>query len=419
MVSRLERGLMKAGNRFEVILKTVESKMTNAEASHLLGLSVRQFQRLKLKALANGLKGLLFNRGHTPKNKVSLADQEAILNLRLVQYKNYNLLHFQDVLARQHDLKFSYEFIRRLLYKHNLQGQTKKRRPQKRHRQRFEMNSSGLLVQRDTSIHLWVPFLDKPLKLILDLDDHSRAIVGASFSYHDDVLSNMLVAWETIATQGLPVSYYMDNNAIYNPIRRLPKQYNFFRYRKVDDDTNQTLPQFKRALQELGIQCIHSTPYQPQGKGKVERIFHFLQDRLINEMITANVKSIDEANAYLKKFVNWYNHHHKHRVTNMIPQERLLLNNSFRPLPKNINLNGIFCLKYTRQVSNDNTIKFEGRTYQIKPNEFRLSYAKATVEIRITMRHRFMVYYKNQEIGDFEYKPRINKYLPLGGDILA
>jgi len=419
MVSRLEQGLMKAGNRFEVILKTMESKMTNSEASHLLNLSVRQLQRLKLKIHDHGLKGLFYNRSHVPQNKVSVADQEIILNLRTAHYKNYNLLHFQDVLQRQHGLSFSYEFIRRLLHKHNLQGQSKNRRPQKRHRQRFEMPSSGLLVQRDTSIHLWVPFLDEPLKLILDLDDHSRAIVGASFSYHDDVLSNMLVAWETVVTQGLPVSYYMDNNAIYNPIRRLPKQYNFFRYRRVDDDTSQTLPQFKRALLELGIQCIHSTPYQPQGKGKVERIFHFLQDRLINEMNTANVKNIDEANAYLKKFVNWYNHHHVHRVTKMIPQERLLLNNSFRPLPENIDLNEVFCLKYTRRVGNDNTIRFEGRTYQIQPNAFRLSYAKAEVEIRITMRHKLMVYYKNRVIGEFEYKPRNNKHLSLGGDILA
>lgn len=412
---RLE-DVMRASRRYEVILKVEQGVMRMVEAAGLLSLTVRQLRRLRRRKESGGLKALLYQREHGGCNQVSEEERDQVLKLRGEIYRKYNILHFRDVLRERHGIRRSREFYRRLFLVEKLYTPVLRRR-QRKHRKRFEAPQAGVLIQRDTSIHFWIPGAARPWKLILDLDDHSRKITGAYFSLRDDVLSNMLVAWETISTHGLPVAYYMDNNPIFNPIRHQPRHYQFFRHRKIEG--KETLPQFKRALKELGITCIHSTPYQPQGKGKIERIFRFMQDRLVNEMITAGVTTIDEANKYLKKWVDWYNHQHLHSVTRQIPDERCSAHNAFKKVPQKIDLNEVFCLKYERKVKADNTFSLEGRTYQIQPNRYRLSYTHAKVEVRVYLNKKIRVLYKNQAIGTFKMKPNIINRLETGADILA
>jgi transposase InsO family protein len=414
--------VMRAANRFQLLMKIEKGLVKMKEVSQMLGLSLRQVRRLRRRSEEKGLKGLLYQRRHRAFNRVPEVERIKILNLRKKEYLRYNLMHFTDTLETKHQIVRSREFYRKLFLPEKLYSpKLRKRKP--KHRKRFEMPQAGLLIQRDTSIHLWVPHADHSWKLILDLDDHSRKITGAYFSMRDDVLSNMLVAWETISQHGLPVAWYTDNNPIFNPLNKKPKQgmYHFYRVRSGDEE--ESITQFKRALNELGVNLIHATPYQPQGKGKVERIFRFMQDRLVNEMITEKVKTIDEANKYLKKWIRWYNHHHIHSETKMIPEERYLKNNAFRKLPKDINLNQVFCLKYTRDMKADNTFQLDNEIYQIEPNDYRISYAKAKVEIRIYLNRKLKVFYRNQEIGCYRYKARTEEertfYRSRKEDILA
>jgi transposase len=296
--------LMRYASCYEILLKAVKEIITTREASVLLNKSYRQTLRLKERVREEGIKGLFYHRTHPDPNKTSREVCEQILRLRKV-YQDYNLSHFRDTLASDHQLSYSREFYRRLLLDKKQHQPRKVRGKKIPHRKRFEAPQAGLLIQRDTSIHLWVPEAEQPWKLILDLDDHSRTITGALFSLHDDVLSNLQVTGQTLSRYGRPTAYYTDNNPIFNPLRRLPKTYQYFRYRKGNEA--ETLPQFKRALQELGIQMIQATPYQPQGKGKVERMFQFLQDRLLKEMAHRKIQTLEEANRYLARFVHWYN----------------------------------------------------------------------------------------------------------------
>ena len=403
-MKRMEE-LMKAANRFQVLVKLEKGLFKMKEVGEILGLSLRQVRRLRRRSEGLGLKGLLHRRQHLAPNKTSEAEVIKILQLRREKYRQYNLMHFTDILKLRHGVERSREFYRRLFLLEKLYSpKIKKRKP--KHRIRFEAPQAGILIQRDTSIHLWSPYADRSWKLILDLDDHSRKITGAYFSERDDVLSNMLVAWETISSHGLPMAYYTDNNPIFNPLNKKPKQgmYRFYRIRSGEEE--ETVTQFKRSLNELGINLIHATPYQPQGKGKIERIFRFMQDRLVNEMITAKVKTIDEANKYLKKWVHWYNHQHMHSETKMIPQERYLKNKAFRKIPGGLNLEQIFCLKHTRDVKGDNTFQLENQTYQIEPNDYRINYARAKVEIRIYLNRKLKAFYRGQEIGCYRYRPK-------------
>lgn len=411
--------MMKAGNRFEVLVKVEQGALNMDEASKLLGLDKRHVRRLRRKVEERGLKGLLYQREHAAPNKVCETERAKIIELRKERYRQYNLLHFRDVLKNRHGVERSHEFYRRLLLEEKLYEPRPQKRRKKKHRKRFEAPKAGVLIQRDTSIHFWVPGAKKPWKLIIDLDDHSRKITGALFSERDDVLSNMLVSWETVSTHGIPFAYYTDNNPIYNPLNKKPKKGIYQFYMMRDGEEKETVSQFKRALRELGIECIHATPYQPQGKGKIERLFRFMQDRLIKEMETAKVTTIQQANKHLKKWVEWYNHCHIHSITKQIPNERYMAKTAFREVPGDIDLEQVFCLKYERAVKADNTIQHEGRTYQIKPNKYRICYAKAKVEVRVYLSRKLKIFYKNREIGSYIYKPSKNKGLQLRGDILA
>lgn len=414
-----EKELMKAANRYEVLTKIEHGVLKVVEAAKILGLSKRQVQRLRRRVEKEGLNGLFFQRQHRASNRISREEMKEIIKLRRKRYRKYNLSHFSDVLKMRHGIKRSREFYRRLFLVEKLYSPKPMKKRKKKYRKRFEAPQAGVLIQRDTSIHLWVPGADKAWRLIVDLDDHSRKITGAVFSERDDVLSNMLVSWETLSTHGIPFAYYTDNNPIYNPKNKKPRAGMYQLYRMQTGEIKETMSQFKRALKELGVECIHSTPYQPQGKGKIERLFRFMQDRLVNELEEAGVKTIAEANKYLKKWIEWYNHAHLHSITKQIPNERYLAKNAFRPLPGDVDLEQIFCLKFEHKVKADNTFQHEGKTYQIKRNEYRISYAKTKVEVRIYLTGIMKVFYKKQEIGSYSYKPRKNIQLPGGGDILA
>ena len=418
----LSEDVMRASRRYEVILKLMKGFLSTKEASDFLDLVPRQVRRLRRRVESEGLKGLLYNRKHSSWNRVKKEDFARILDLRKNTYRNYNLLHFRDILKDRYGIDRSREFYRKLFLNEKLYRSPYRKKRRSKHRIRFEAPQAGILVQRDTSIHFWIPGADKAFKLILDLDDHSRKIVGAYFSEKDDVLSNMLVCWETLSTHGLPLAYYTDNNPIFNPLNRKPKagMYQFYRWRAGEE--KETLTQFKRALHELSIECIHATPYQPQGKGKIERIFRFMQDRLVQEMITANVQDIHQANKYLKKWTRWYNHHHLHSTTKMIPEKRYQKNNAFRKLPKNIDLKEVFCLKYNRELKADHTFQLKGQTYQIYGDEYRISYALAKIEVRIYLNNKLKAYYKGRELKCSPYQTNQQKRTFCRGnkeDILA
>lgn len=396
--------LMRFANRYEVLLKALEGVITTREASGLLGKSYRQTLRLKVRVEQEGLPGLFYHRSHPDPKRVSDPVCQRVLDLKR-QYPDYNLSHFRDTLASEHGISLSLEFYRKLLFEKGLHQVRRFKRGKIPHRKRFEASQAGLLVQRDTSIHFWRPGSEKPWKLILDLDDCSRTITGALFSLQDDVLSNLEVTRQTLMAYGLPAAYYLDNNPIFHKISRLPQTYQYFRYQRPEEAS---VPQFKRALDELGVRMINATPYQPQGKGKIERLFRFLQDRLLKEMAFRKVRTLEEANRDLRRFVGWYNSRWKHGTTGEIPSLRLAKNNGFKPLPQGFDLAQVLCLKYPRQVKADNTIQLDGQTYQIPPNAHRISYAKAKVEARVYLNGRMQIFHQNNPIASYKQLKTIN-----------
>ena len=165
-------------------------------------------------------------------------------------------------------------------------------------------------------------------------------------------------------SKGLPGMIYLDRDSKFKTTRHGGRCYH------VDEEQADT--QIKRALGELGVELIYA--HSPQAKGRVERDFRTLQDRLLKELRVAGIETLEEANHYvIEEFMPRWN-----RRFGRLPREEGL---AYRPLPRGIHLDEILCLKYDRRVYPDNTISYRGRKIQILADPYRANYARTRVEL--------------------------------------
>jgi len=370
--------------------------LTIKQASRELNLSYRHTQRL-LKKFLNAdmdLNSLVYKRTHPAWNKLDESIKDKIVHIHK-QYPDINHCHIADLLEEKISKRIHPSTIRRILLKEQLyQPKPQKRRPRKR----FEMASFGELVQMDTSEHLWLPKLEKETYMIALLDDHSRELLATELVERDTTWNNMLIIRRVIEEYGLFKTLYVDNDSMFKLIRSGWSRH--FEY-KVDLERVQT--QIHRSLLELSIGLINTRPFKPQGKGKLERLFGFMQERLLP--ILADVKNLKVANKIIRDWRIWYNRR-IHSITGQRPVDRHKPS-VFRPLPNDINLDDVFCFKYQRTVKLDNTFSFDNKTYQISHFTNRISYAKAEIELHVLPGKCIRVFYKGQFIQQFSYKERI------------
>lgn len=382
--------------RHKVLSMVVNGLLTIKQASRELNLSYRHTQRL-LKRFLNGdmgLDSLVYERTHPAWNKLDESIEKKIIRIHK-DYPEINNCHIADLLEEETSQKVHPSTIRDILIENNLyQPKSQKRR----HRKRFEMASFGQLVQMDTSEHLWLPLLGKQTCMIALEDDYSRELLGAELVERDTTWNNMLLIQKVIEEYGLFSSLYVDNDSMFKLIRSGWSRH--FEY-KVDLERVQT--QIHRSLLELGIGLIHTRPFEPQGKGKLERLFGFMQERLCP--ILAKVKSLKLANKIIQDWRNWYNKR-IHSITGQRPIDRHQPS-VFKPLPSDINLNDVFCFKYQRTVKSDNTFSFSNKTYQITHFTNRISYAKAEIELHVLPAKCIRVFYKDQFVQQFNFKNSI------------
>ncbi|MCM8779254.1 MAG: hypothetical protein NC834_05700, partial [Candidatus Omnitrophica bacterium] len=369
--------------------------LTAKQASKELGLSYQHTLRL-IKRFLNGdmsLDSLVYKRKHPAWNKLDESIKDKIIQIHK-KYPEINNCHIADLLEEEISKRIHPSTIRRVLIEEQLYYP----RPQKRSsRIRFEMASFGELVQMDTSEHLWLPLLGKETCMIALEDDHSRELLAAELVEHDTTWNNMRLIRRVIEEYGLFKSLYVDNDSMFKLIRSGWSRH--FEY-KVDLERVQT--QIHRCLLELGIGLIHTKPFEPQGKGKLEKLFGFMQERLCP--ILAEIKNLKVANKIIQDWRNWYNKR-VHSITGQRPIDRHQPS-VFRALPQNINLDDVFCFKYQRTVKADNTFSFDNKTYQITQFTNRISYAKAEIELHVLPGKCIRVFYKDQFVQQFRYKER-------------
>ncbi len=370
---------MKDIQRYKVLKDVLEKKLKGIEAAQLLGLTPVHISRLKAKLLKGGFEEILRKPPPLPPNKrISDATVQRILKLRKELYYDFNIMHFMDKLHEEHKINYSYESIRQILIRAKEHLPKKKK---KIHRQRRRMPKAGMLVQMDSSQHFWLPLIEDKWWLIAMIDDATNEVPYAAFFPKDTLFANMQVIRRLIEIKGLFMSLYVDKASHFKTTRHGGIHYN------INPEQNEET-QIERALEELGINIIPAN--SPQAKGRIEVTFRLFQDRLIKEMRLAGIKNYAQANRFLQeRFLPWYNAKYTHEAES-----------TYMPVPKDKNLDLVFCIKKERTVNNDNTVTVSGQIIQIPPSNIHLSFAKRKVTVCLLEDNRIYALYKDKVIAE-------------------
>jgi transposase len=281
-----------------VVTRLVAGEIDVGEAATVLGLSERSVWRLRARLLAHGPAGLVHgNRGRAPAHRLDDATRQRIMALASTTYAGLNDCHLADLLAEREGITVGRVTLRRLLRAAGRASPRHRRSPRHRSR-RDRMPQEGLLLQTDGSRHDWLGERGPRLTLVAAIDDATGIVTGATFRDQEDAAGYLAVLRETVRRHGVPVAVYRDRHTIFE----LPDR---------DRDLEEQLAdrrrptQVGRALAELGIGSIGAR--SPQAKGRVERLWGTLQDRLVAELRLAEIGDRDAADRYLASFVRRFN----------------------------------------------------------------------------------------------------------------
>lgn len=331
--------------RVHVIRQVLAKQLTQEQAGALLGVTARHVRRLLQRVRAEGDRGVVHReRGRPSNRRVAAPIKAKLLRLYATRYGDFGPTLAAEKLAERHRLGVSAETLRGWLL---AQGVTHFRRRKRPHRTwRARKPHVGELVQLDGSHHEWLEGRGPRCVLMAYIDDASSRVLARFYAYEGTIPA--LDSFRRYSQQhGIPLAIYADNHTTYQSLAEPT----------VAEQLAGVAPrsQFGRALHELGVELIPA--HSPQAKGRVERLFHTFQDRLVKEMRLAAVSTLDEANRFREGYLPGYN-----RRFAVPPAPAADLH---RPSPPSRELARILCLKTTRVLRRDWTVAYQGHFYQI------------------------------------------------------
>lgn len=367
---------MKELKKIEIIKKVINKEIKGVQASRVLGYHKVHISRLKKRYLEEGELGMV-RKGIPSPRRIKDEIKEQVTRLKQHKYFDFNILHFKERLEELEKINLSYETVRKILIEKGVHSPKKKKVV---HRRRRRMPKAGMLIQMDSSQHQWIKKVKNKWWLTAAVDDATSEILYMKFYPSDGVFNNMGVLRAIIEQYGVFYSLYVDKASHFTTTRLGGLH--------VEVDIEQQNTHIERALDELGITMINAN--SPQAKGRIERAFGTLQDRLIAEMRLHGINSYKKANEFIEKyFIKYYNE----KFAKNTEVDRV-----FKPLNPTVNLDLIFCKRYQRKVKKDNTISFLGNTIQLLPTKHKLSFAGHIVDICLLEDNRMFILYKNKTI---------------------
>lgn len=366
-------------HRMHVVGLTIEGRETVGRGAKLLGISVRQMKRLRRKMKEQGVEGLMHgNRGKGAWNKTASEKINQVLQLARGRYHGLNDTHLTEKLKEKEKIALSRPTVRTILRQGGIAAVRK--RGVKRHYQRRERKAQeGDLLLWDGSPHRWFGDQAGEWSLMAVVDDATGALLHGVFALEEDAQSYLICLRRIVLEKGIPLALYMDRHGI---------------FRRNDDHWSlqeqlageQTHTQVGQALRALGIEPIFAL--SPQAKGRVERLFNTLQDRLVQELRLAGITTAQPATTFLNgPFKADFNA----RFAKPARQSQA----AWRALPKGLDVDRICSFSYQATVGNDNAVRLGGIILDIPAGPRRRGYAKARVEVRQLLDGRWRVYYKN------------------------
>ena len=373
----------KEQTRAKVLTMLLEGRCTTSEATALLGLSQRHVLRLKQVYRKEGPGGLAHgNRGRRPAHAILASVREQVVELAASQYVGYNHTHLHEQLAAEHGLGVSRRSLTRILTTAG-QPSPKRRRPRQHRSRRERMPQEGMLLQVDGSQHDWLEGRGPRLVLIGGVDDATGELVHAVFREHEDGQGYLLLLRALVRQKGVPLAWYSDRHGIF---QRHGKE----SWTLAEELAGRREPtQVARALEQLGITLILA--HSPQAKGRVERCWGTLQDRLVKELRQTNACTLEAANQVLTGYLP--------RYRTRFGRPPAQLGSAYRPLPRGLDLEGVCSFHYLRTVANDNTVRLEERLVQIPAGPRSRSYAGCRVQLQERLDGSLVVLYRGEQIA--------------------
>jgi transposase len=332
--------------RLHIIHQALDKRITQEKAAELVGLSSRQLRRMLKRVREEGDDSISHrSRGKSSHRRVPKKIREKALSLYREKYNDFGPTFASEKLLEVHAIKVSKETLRLWLNKENIPYGKRKGRKHRQWRER--KHHFGEMIQMDGSHHDWFEGRGPECVLMGYIDDATGKVNGRFYDY-EGTMPAMDSFKRYIKRYGIPQSVYLDKHSTYKSNAK----------QSIEDELEDKKPmsQFERSLTELGVTVIHAN--SPQAKGRIERSFRTLQDRLVKEMRLAKVNSVVQANEFLIKYHPIYNAKFKVKPVSEVDLHRSAL--SKRELDK------IFCIREERTLRNDFTIAYNGKLYQIK-----------------------------------------------------
>jgi len=373
--------------KFSSILSRYEAaEFSQAEAAELLGIGERTFRRWRQRFEDEGEAGLLDRRlGKASGKRVPSDRSEEVDALYRTRYAGFTAKHFHEHLVKEHNFSWGYTWTKTFLYSKGLLEKAKRRGAHRRKRERRPL--PGMMLHQDGSMHVWLagqPALD----LIVTLDDATSAIYSAFLIEEEGTASTFRALTEVFGSHGLPMSLYTDRGAHY------------FYTPTAGGEVDRSRPtQVGRALERLGVE--HIAAYSPQARGRSERVFHTLQDRLVKELALKEIDTVEAANLFLRDvYIPEYNA----RFAVAAAQE----GTAFVAIP-GVDLAEILCVQEERQVGNDNCVSFNRLKLQIPESPLRAHFVKTRVKVRQYPDGTHAIFYGPRCLGRYDKKGVLNE----------
>ena len=373
----------------EVILRGLSGELSWLQVADILGRSPRSIRRLRLQFERYGYDGLYDGRRVKPSpRRAPVAEVERILRLYRERYRGFNGRHFYQIARRAHGVTLSYTFVKRLLQQ---SGLLPKYRARGRHRRRREPRPCfGELLHLDGSRHAWLALEPESRSTLLAVvDDATKRLLYAQLLAGGESVVAIMTALRTVlAAHGLPMALHTDRAhwAVHTPT-------------SGTGPDRRKLTQVGRALQRLGIE--HILGYSPQARGRSERVNRTLQDRLVNELRVAGIRTLPAANRYLREqFLPVFNAEFARPPADPV--------SAFVPLA-GIDLDQVLCHEEARVVAPDNTVRLDGVILQIAKQRGRRTCAGLPVVIRRHLNGTHAVWWGSRCLG---------RYSPTGRPVI-
>ena len=354
-----------------------EGLLTRSEIQEILGIGkTRFFALLKEYRRAPDSFSVTYER-HTPGRLSAEAESEIqrellrekeIVENRDLPISGYNYSALRDRL-KKNGIKVS---VTTIIDRAKRLGCHKPRKKRKAHDREVLTASIGALIQHDSSLHLWSPYAQEKWVLITSIDDFSRKLLFADFAPKDTTWAHIQASQALMQAYGIPFRYYVDSLRVFRFVQGRDSVWRKHVLQTDDVDT-----QWRKMMRVLGVDVTYAL--SPQAKGKVERPYQWLQDRIVRTCALDNISAMDDVRSVLKDEVDRYNNHQVHSTTKEIPSIRFNRakregNSLFRPfsLPKPYKSpKDVFCLRETRVVDGYRRISLFNHSIQIPNVELR------------------------------------------------